>query len=61
MTYSIRRQQDTITTQYGVYWGDTLVDGGFRDRSCAWDSMEWLRVNHPNGPEKVREIAGWWF
>ena len=61
MTYSIRRQQDTITTQYGVYWGDTLVEGGFSGRADAWDAIDWLREHHPEGPEKVREVNGWWF
>ena len=59
MTYSIRKQ-DTITTNYGVFFGNTLVEGGFRDRSSAWDSLEWFKENHPNGPENVREVAGWW-
>ena len=36
MTYAIRKQ-DTITTNYGVYWGDTLLEGGFLHRSDAWD------------------------
>ena len=57
MSYAIRKQ-DTITTQYGVFWGETLVEGGFRDRSRAWDSLEWFQTYHPNGPKKVHEIAG---
>ncbi len=60
MTYTIRRQQDTITTQYGVYWGETLVEGGFSGRADAWDAIDWLREHHPEGPEKVREVEGWW-
>ena len=60
MTYTTRRQ-DTITRQYGVFWGDTLVEGGFSDLSYARDSMEWFQEFHPNGPEKVREVNGWWF
>ena len=59
MTYAIRKQ-DTITRNYGVFWGETLVEGGYRDRSMAEDLREWLEENHPNGPENVREVAGWW-
>ncbi len=57
MTYSIRKQ-DTITTQYGVFWGETLVEGGFRGRAAAWDAIDWLREHHPDGPEEVREADG---
>ena len=60
MTYAIRKQ-DTITTNYGVYWGDTLLEGGFLHRSDAWDALEWFQTYHPNGPKKVHVIAGWWF
>ncbi len=58
MRYAIRKQ-DTTTT-YGVFWGDTLVEGGFRGRADAWDALDWFREHHPDGPENAREIAGWW-
>ena len=60
MKYTIRKQ-DTITTTYGVFWGETLVEGGFSGRADAWDAIDWLREHHPEGPEKVREVNGWWF
>jgi hypothetical protein len=58
MTYTIRKQ-DTITRNYGVYWGATLVEGGYSTRSAAEDSRDWFEENHPNGPENAREVAGW--
>jgi hypothetical protein len=58
MTYTIRKQ-DTITRNYGVFWGATLVEGGFRDRSTAEDTQEWYQTNCPDGPGEYREFAGW--
>lgn len=49
MTYTIRKQ-DTITRNYGVFWGVTLVEGGFRSRSMAEDVGDWWQENHPEGP-----------
>lgn len=49
MTYTIRKQ-DTITRNYGVFWGVTLVEGGFRSRSMAEDVADWWQENHPEGP-----------
>lgn len=50
MTYTIRKQ-DTITRNYGVFWGVTLVEGGFSTRSMAEDVADWWQENHPNGPD----------
>ena len=58
MKYTIRKQ-DTITRNYGVFWGHALVEGGFRDRSDAEDTQEWFEMHYPNGPENVRRVVGW--
>jgi hypothetical protein len=58
MKYTIRKQ-DTITRNYGVFWGHALVEGGFRDRSDAEDTQEWFEMHYPNGPENVRRVGGW--
>lgn len=58
MKYTIRKQ-DTITRNYGVFWGHALVEGGFRDRSMAEDVQEWFQMHYPNGPENVRRVGGW--
>lgn len=59
MTYTIRKQ-DTATRTYGVFWGDTLVAGGYADRSDAEDMQEVFQRKHPTGPENIREVNGWW-
>jgi len=58
MKYTIRKQ-DTITRNYGVFWGHALVEGGFSDRSYAEDTQEWFQMHYPNGPENVRRVGGW--
>lgn len=55
MTYAIRKQ-DTITRTFGVFWGATLVEGGFSTRSMAEDVADWWQENHPNGPN-AEQIA----
>ena len=59
MKYHIRKQ-DTITPNYGVYWGHALVEGGLSNRSDAWDSLDWFQTHYPTGPHAVREVNGWW-
>jgi len=52
MKYHIRKQ-DTITTNYGVFWGHALVEGGFRNRSNAEDVADWWKDNYPDGPSTL--------
>ena len=58
MKYTIRKQ-DTITPNYGLYWGHALVEGGFSNRSSAEDTQEWFEMHYPHGPHTYREVAGW--
>jgi hypothetical protein len=58
MTWTIRKQ-DTITRNFGVYWGATLVEGGFSGRGEAGDWCDWFQENYPNGPESPRVVPMW--
>ena len=52
MKYTIRKQ-DTITRNYGVYWGFALLEGGFSTRSMAEDVADWWQDNYPAGPSTL--------
>ena len=52
MKYTIRKQ-DTITRNYGVFWGHALLEGGFSTRSMAEDVADWWKDNYPAGPSTL--------
>jgi len=39
MTYTVRKQKDTITPSWAIYRGTTLVEGGFSTKWAAEECM----------------------